>query len=266
MDEDELTHIRNITRLHDTLHDAERGNTTCADCGARCPTWAAVNRGVFVCAQCAGCHRNGISFVQHCYYDRKSWTADNVALMEANGNAKSNQALQDCGCCDGLTPISPESPFEEREAFIRTKYSAPPLISNRKHVAVAAGGQCRDVGLLHVTVVQANDLENKDLLGSSDPYVEVMLGDATRKTAIIDNCLNPEWHQSLTPFKWNGTDTLIVTVWDADFAKADDFNGQCLISLDRIPDDEEQTVTVPLRGVNSGTITLKLHYVDASLW
>ncbi|KAK3033732.1 hypothetical protein RJ639_034507 [Escallonia herrerae] len=60
------------------------------------------------------------------------------------------------------------------------------------------GAQKKPVGILHVKVVQAHNLLNKDFLGTSDPYVELSLSGErlpSKKTSIKMNNLNPEWHE-----------------------------------------------------------------------
>ncbi|KAK3007503.1 hypothetical protein RJ639_013405 [Escallonia herrerae] len=60
------------------------------------------------------------------------------------------------------------------------------------------GAQKKSGGILHVKVVQARNLLNKDFLGISDPYVKLNLSGERlpfEKTSIKMNDLNPEWHE-----------------------------------------------------------------------
>jgi len=56
----------------------------------------------------------------------------------------------------------------------------------------------KPVGMLHVKVVRANKLKNKDLMGKSDPYVKLKLTEdnlPSKKTTVKHNNLNPEWNE-----------------------------------------------------------------------
>ena len=66
--------------------------------------------------------------------------------------------------------------------------------------------------------------------------------------------------QSLMGFKWNGTDTLLLRVFDRDAASAADHCGYANINLDGIPVGIEQTITTDLQGMLSGTITVDLTF------
>ncbi|KAK2991254.1 hypothetical protein RJ640_018011 [Escallonia rubra] len=60
------------------------------------------------------------------------------------------------------------------------------------------GAQKKPVGILHVKIVQACNLLNKDFLGTSDPYVKLGLSGErlpSKKTFIKMNNLNSEWHE-----------------------------------------------------------------------
>lgn len=52
-------------------------------------------------------------------------------------------------------------------------------------------------GKLTVTVVKANDLKNKEMVGKSDPYVVLYVRPLFKvKTRVIDDNLSPVWNQT----------------------------------------------------------------------
>ena len=54
--------------------------------------------------------------------------------------------------------------------------------------------------MLKVTVINCRNLKKADVMGKSDPYVKLSLGEGTlsRKTQTKMNTLNPEWNESHT--------------------------------------------------------------------
>lgn len=85
-----------------------------------------------------------------------------------------------------------------------------------------------------VQVVSAKGLRAADSNGLSDPYTVVHLGSRTDQTRVIQENLNPEWHET---FVYSAEDiqsalmdhmsSILFEVWDSDFGLiADDFLGQ----------------------------------------
>ncbi|GAA0187111.1 membrane trafficking regulatory protein [Lithospermum erythrorhizon] len=73
-------------------------------------------------------------------------------------------------------------------------------------------------GKLMVTVLKANDLKNKELIGKSDPYAVVYVRPLFKvKTKTVDNNLNPVWDQSFELIAEDKeTQSLIFEVFDED--------------------------------------------------
>ncbi|KAL2651010.1 hypothetical protein R1flu_019138 [Riccia fluitans] len=126
-------------------------------------------------------------------------------------------------------------------------------------------------GLLFVTLVKAKQLKNKDLLGKSDPYVMVRVGNSTQKTRTIMNNLNPEWNETLSlPVDDPETESLDLTVYDWDKVGSHDKLGMQVIQLKELVPEQPQTFTLNLLKnldpndsanlKNRGQITLDLHY------
>ncbi|XP_013778939.1 arf-GAP with dual PH domain-containing protein 1-like isoform X2 [Limulus polyphemus] len=67
----------------------------CADCGAEGPKWASYNIGIFICTECAACHRNlgsHISKVKSVFMD--NWDLAQVQMMKDMGNDKAKEKYQ----------------------------------------------------------------------------------------------------------------------------------------------------------------------------
>uniref|UniRef100_A0A7N0UXL4 C2 domain-containing protein n=1 Tax=Kalanchoe fedtschenkoi TaxID=63787 RepID=A0A7N0UXL4_KALFE len=88
---------------------------------------------------------------------------------------------------------------------------------------------------LFVRIVKAQDLPNKDLTGSLDPYVEVRLGNFKGTTSHFQKNKNPEWNQVFA-FSRDRVQAsrLEILVWDKDLVK-DDFVGIVTFDVNDIP-------------------------------
>ncbi|RYC64961.1 hypothetical protein CHU98_g1270 [Xylaria longipes] len=116
---------RNERALQDLVQSVP-GNNVCADCGARNPSWASWNLGVFLCMRCAAIHRKlgtHISKVKSLSMD--SWTNDQVETMKRVGNAASNKTYNPQNKRPPV-PIDADEADSAMERFIRTKYVQPP--------------------------------------------------------------------------------------------------------------------------------------------
>ena len=83
---------------------------------------------------------------------------------------------------------------------------------------------------LRVAVLAARDLLGKDRSGLSDPYCVVVWGSTERgRTRVVEQCLNPEWHEEFTIDDREGGNDLVVDCFDEDFGRRDDFLGRVVV-------------------------------------
>ncbi|CAA0842644.1 Calcium-dependent lipid-binding (CaLB domain) family protein [Striga hermonthica] len=131
--------------------------------------------------------------------------------------------------------------------------------------------ELKPVGKLTVTVVQANNLKNMELIGKSDPYVVLHIRPLFKvKTKIVDNNLNPVWNQTFELIAEDKeTQYLIIEVFDQDIGqdkrlgitklalieleaeKSKDFELRLLPSLDMLKIKDKK---------DRGTVTLRVLY------
>ncbi|KAI0206762.1 ArfGap-domain-containing protein [Astrocystis sublimbata] len=116
---------RNERALQDLVQSVP-GNNVCADCGARNPSWASWNLGIFLCMRCAALHRKlgtHISKVKSLSMD--SWTNDQVESMKKVGNAASNRTYNPQSKRPPV-PVDADEADSAMERFIRAKYVQSP--------------------------------------------------------------------------------------------------------------------------------------------
>ncbi|XP_041651749.1 multiple C2 and transmembrane domain-containing protein 2 [Cheilinus undulatus] len=122
----------------------------------------------------------------------------------------------------------------------------------------------REVGLLQVKVVRANDLPATDLNGKSNPICVVELGNCKLQTQTLYKTLNPEWHKAFTfPIK-DIHDVVELTVLDENGDKAPNFLGKVAIPLLTVQNGQEICLFLKKENLGSaskGTITLVLDVI-----
>ncbi|KAJ3128727.1 hypothetical protein HK098_003719 [Nowakowskiella sp. JEL0407] len=89
------------------------------------------------------------------------------------------------------------------------------------------------VGILHVIVVGARHLSDKDFVGKSDPYCEVYVDKRHKqKTSVQSGTLNPTWNESFK-IAVNGEDKLHIRVLDKDVLDSDSI-GSAEVKIEEI--------------------------------
>ena len=242
---DEVTNDNQLTpeRRLEQLRQWEC-NKICADCEEPSPTWASVNRGVFICTQCAGVHRSlgvDVSFVLSCSLD--DWLHEQVDNMEKLGNERVNKNLEFCVPKTIEAPYGKDAARKIREDFIKAKY-VQELFSyaegRNEMPARRVQPQCHKestgivgmvefIGIVNVTLVACRNMVIKDVF-SSDPYCVFHLGLQSQKSSIKYNTLNPDYNEHFS-FSWNGQDKLKIEFFDKDNFSSDDHMGVADVNL-----------------------------------
>ncbi|CAI9765202.1 unnamed protein product [Fraxinus pennsylvanica] len=126
-------------------------------------------------------------------------------------------------------------------------------------------------GKLTITVLRANNLKNKELIGKSDPYSVVYIHPLFKfKTKAIENNLNPVWNQTFELIAEDKeTQSLIIEVFDKDVGQDERLG---IAKLPLIELEAENSKEIELRLLPSldmlkikdkkdrGTITIQVFY------
>jgi len=116
------TAMINRDRLEKMILVDTHGNHVCADCGAREPTWASINLGIFICIDCAGVHRSlGVEISQVRSITLDEWETETVEFMVSEGNLRANQRWL-LNIPEDMPQLSSTATVPERKKYIQAKY------------------------------------------------------------------------------------------------------------------------------------------------
>ncbi|KAH7824318.1 Stromal Membrane Associated Protein C [Monocercomonoides exilis] len=124
-------------------------NLVCADCGSNLTKWAVLPHGIFICINCAGCHRRlgtQYSFVKS--IDLDTWGMEQVKKM-AIGNTLSN-AYYEANITSTFRRPKPSDEQITREKFVRDKYVRK-LWADKSHPPPVASQEMLDESLKQTT-------------------------------------------------------------------------------------------------------------------
>merc|ERR1712083_508505 len=117
----------------------------------------------------------------------------------------------------------------------------------------STGGE--KVDHFHLYINKARNLENKDILGKSDPYVHIRCGSNEARSPSVENNLNPEW-QFHTKLSTDGTspESIEIKIFDDDFGKSDPL-GKLTLDLESFKKGKQiEHKWLPLEGAVTGEV------------
>ena len=77
------------------------------------------------------------------------------------------------------------------------------------------------------------------IVGTSDPYVKMRLGNQRHRSRIINRNLNPVWNESFSFTTDSLSELLIFKVYDHDWGSLDDFMGRAAVKLEPLAMTQE---------------------------
>ncbi|KAG0048154.1 hypothetical protein BGZ83_006833 [Gryganskiella cystojenkinii] len=98
------------------------------------------------------------------------------------------------------------------------------------------------VGVVQFTIYNAKDLKNAELVGSSDPYIKLRLGNRPEmaSTAVQQNTLNPVWNETNIILVNSLNEIVCMEVMDKDNLRKDSSLGQANFDLKSLEEEPVQ--------------------------
>lgn len=167
---------------------------------------------------------------------------------------------------EGLTGIPGLSHFirTKLEEKLRKKIVYPNKVTKRftKSVEATELKSLEPEGVLRIHVIEAKDLERRDVTGKSDPYIILSVGAQEYKSAVIKRSLNPKWDEwcefvILDP----AAQQVRFKLYDQDDLNEDDFLGSGVVDIKRIYDGERD-IWFHLEGVKHGELHLRFTWMS----
>ena len=120
-------------------------------------------------------------------------------------------------------------------------------------------------GNLNIKVIKAKELIKTDLIGKSDPYVQISYGKQKFKTPTVKNSLEPKWNYELElKIPESHLTEVKFEVFDADKLGKDKSLGVVNIDIGELASiNDAQGRWFPLTGVKSGKILLSADFIES---
>ncbi|KAF9977162.1 hypothetical protein BGZ73_006833 [Actinomortierella ambigua] len=98
------------------------------------------------------------------------------------------------------------------------------------------------IGVVQFTVYNAKDLKNTELVGNSDPYMKIRLGNRPElaQTSVKQDTLNPVWNETFTILVNNLNEVIVMEILDKDTMRKDRPLGQANFDLKALEMDPLQ--------------------------
>merc|ERR1712130_19660 len=187
---------------------------------------------------------------------------DDTNKQPSDGNAevgKSPEQEEDTNLQDHKnTEVSPENKVDE----CRETQSSDALYEESPSEPKDEEEEEIKPGVLTVHVIEASNLLNKDIMGKSDPYVEILFEETKVKSNTVNNSLSPQWN-FISNFDVSGDDTSNIkfSVFDADYGK-DQLLGSCSIYIKDALSELDSARWISLEGPESGKISIKFGFTE----
>lgn len=131
----------------------------------------------------------------------------------------------------------------------------------------------RNQGLVRVEIVEGRNLIAADLGGTSDPFVELLVGDEVPKkgavpsfTSVIWKTLDPVWEETFIFEVQRDFSILTLDVYDKDaIAIASDHLGRIQLNLDKLVCGKQVDQWIPLQMVPKGELRVRITALDFGL-
>lgn len=148
------------------------------------------------------------------------------------------------------------------EAMLYPKKMIIPIVSNVDTKSLAV---LRPVAILMLSVDRAANLKQANIMGGSDPYVDIKSVDQTYRTAVKTNTLHPVWeNESFEVLVYDiSTQEVAFLVYDSDrtTGNLDKFLGKAVMSLAHLKPNKTIEKTLTLEQIERGTLTVTVTLV-----
>ncbi|KAG9323188.1 hypothetical protein KVV02_001819 [Mortierella alpina] len=120
-------------------------------------------------------------------------------------------------------------------------------------------------GIVQFTIYNAKDLKNTELVGNSDPYVSIRLGNRPElaATAVQNDTLNPVWNETNIILINNLNEVVCMELFDKDTVRKDRPLGQAVFDLKSLEEDpiqDEVWCKVLRNGKERGAVRIRAAY------